>query len=126
MRVALWDSERLCNADFREYVTSGEWALANDRGRVGWSSSRARSDVVGVSPLATVGSDEGVDGVLLHADDRLSLLLDDFLCTLILIGDFVGADRPTMSLCDTCLPRPSRDLETDPCRWIEESGISEV
>ena len=124
MIVFLWDSQRLCNADLREYATSGKCTQANDRARVGWSSSRTRSEVVGASPLATVGSDEGVDEVLLRADDCLSLLLEDFLCTLVLIGDFVEADRPTTSLCDACLPRPSRDLGTDACRRGEESGIT--
>ena len=76
--------------------------------------------------MAAVGSDEVVDEVLLRADDRLSLLLIDFLCTLILIGDFVEADRPTMSLCDACLPHASWDLGTDARRRIEESGISKV
>lgn len=66
--------------------------------------------------------DEGVDKALLHADDPLSLLLDDFLCFLILIGDFVEADRRTTSLCDACLPRPSRDFGTDACRRGEELG----
>jgi len=73
-----------------------------------------------------VGSDEGVDEALLRADDSLSLLLDDFLRALIFIGDFVEADRPTTSLCDACLPRPSRDLGTDACRRGEESGFTKA
>ncbi len=72
-----------------------------------------------------MGSDEGIDGVLVHGDDRLSLPFDDFLRAFVLMGDFVEVDLPTINLCDTRL-RPRRDLAEDGCRHVEESGNVKV
>lgn len=126
MMVCLRGSECLWCASLRGYRTSVDLSPATDRGRLGRPSpSRTRSDIGGTSPLATVGSDEGIDGVLVHGDDRLSLLFDDFLRAFVLMGDFVEVDLPTINLCDARLP-PRRDLAEDGCRRVEESGNVKV
>jgi hypothetical protein len=72
--------------------------------------------------LANVGSDEGIDAVLMvlmQVEERPSLLLDDFLSNFILMAAFVETDLPRMSLCDALLLRLREDLVTDACRRME-------